>query len=71
MSDANTNVQLGCGSFLTLLTLIFITLKLTDFIDWSWFWVLLPMIVSAVSIGIILLIMLFAMVWSVYRDQSN
>ena len=71
MSDTNTNVQLGCGSFLTLLTLIFITLKLTGHIDWSWFWVLLPILVPVVSIGIILLIMLFAMVWSVYRDQSN
>jgi hypothetical protein len=30
--------------FLELLTLIFIVLKLTGVIAWSWFWVLAPMI---------------------------
>lgn len=29
-------------SFLVLLTLLFIALKLTGFIDWSWWWVLAP-----------------------------
>ncbi len=28
--------------FLNVLTLIFITLKLTEFIDWSWWFVLAP-----------------------------
>lgn len=32
-------MQIG---FPGLLALIFITLKLTDFIDWSWWWVLAP-----------------------------
>lgn len=32
-------INIGFGA---LLTLIFITLKLTDHIDWSWFWVLFP-----------------------------
>lgn len=32
-------MQIG---FPGLLTLIFITLKLTDYIDWSWWWVLAP-----------------------------
>jgi putative effector of murein hydrolase LrgA (UPF0299 family) len=39
----------GIG-FIPLLTLIFITLKLTGFIAWSWFWVLSPMIISTVLI---------------------
>lgn len=29
-------------NFLPILTLIFITLKLTGYIDWSWWWVLSP-----------------------------
>ncbi len=29
--------------FLAILTLIFITLKLTDNIDWSWWWVMAPL----------------------------
>ncbi len=32
--------------FLDVLTLLFIGLKLTGYITWSWFWVLFPTIVS-------------------------
>jgi hypothetical protein len=31
------------GGFLGILTLIFITLKLTGYINWSWLWVLSPL----------------------------
>ena len=37
---SNTN-NYGVGT-LGLLGIVFITLKLTGFIDWSWWWVLLP-----------------------------
>lgn len=39
------NKQTGKGSvsFLGLLVLVFITLKLTNFITWSWWWVLSPL----------------------------
>jgi hypothetical protein len=30
-------------SFSGLLTIVFIALKLTNYIDWSWWWVLSPM----------------------------
>lgn len=33
----------GGISFMGLLTITFIVLKLTDVIDWSWLWVLAPM----------------------------
>jgi len=34
----------GSGiSFLSLLTIVFVTLKLTGHIDWSWWWILSPM----------------------------
>ena len=29
-------------SFMGMLTILFITLKLTNYIDWSWWWVLSP-----------------------------
>ena len=48
-------------SFPTLLTLLFIGLKLTNYIDWSWLWVLSPLwlpIVLATSIGLIALIVI-------------
>lgn len=46
----------GIG-FLPLLTLIFITLKLTGYITWSWWLVLLPMIIQ-VGIGVIALLII-------------
>ena len=41
------NNQSGGLGFISVLTLIFITLKLTDTIAWSWLWVLSPMWISA------------------------
>ena len=42
MKNQNSvSVNIGPG-FLGILGLIFITLKLTDYIDWSWWWVLAP-----------------------------
>jgi membrane protein YdbS with pleckstrin-like domain len=42
--------------FMGLLTLVFITLKLTGYINWSWWLVLLPMIIS-ISFAVILLVL--------------
>ena len=40
---SNTNVNSGGGiGFFGLLTILFIGLKLTGFITWSWWWVLAP-----------------------------
>jgi len=39
--------------FSGLLTLIFITLKLTDYIDWSWWWVLAPIWLPLVLVVVI------------------
>lgn len=41
MSSENSNSG-GIG-FLGLLAIVFITLKLTDVIDWSWWYVTLPL----------------------------
>ena len=51
---------LGSGAFLGLLTLIFITLKLINKINWSWWWVLAPIwgpFAIGVAIGIIYFIL--------------
>ena len=40
-------------SFMGLLTLIFIVLKLTKVISWSWIWVLCPIWISAILIILI------------------
>jgi len=49
MADSSSSSS-GIG-FVGLLTVVFITLKLLGKIDWSWFWVLSPMIFS-VAIGL-------------------
>lgn len=43
MSNPNSSASGGAG-FISLLTLLFIALKLTGHINWSWFWVLSPII---------------------------
>lgn len=52
--DNNNNSSKGVG-FISLLTLLFIALKLCGVIKWSWFWVLSPPIISFI-LGIILII---------------
>ena len=53
MSD-NNGTNAGGGIFLSLLTILFIGLKLTGHIDWSWWWVLSPI---WVPIGLVLVIL--------------
>jgi len=49
----------GLG-FTSVLTLIFITLKLLGLIDWSWWWVLSPLWISAAIVIPIVLIIIVA-----------
>ena len=48
MSTSNNSGGIG---FIGLLTILFIGLKLTHYIDWSWGWVLAPAWVPLVLIG--------------------
>jgi hypothetical protein len=54
VSDRNSSSGIGLFG---ILGIIFIVLKLTHLIDWSWFWVLSPFIIP----GIILI--LIALLW--------
>jgi len=53
----NKTVNNNSIGFFGLLTLIFITLKLTGYIDWSWWLVLMPLFVPVIIIFAILVIM--------------
>ena len=44
-----------------LLALIFIALKLTDYIDWSWWWVLSPLWIGAVLFCAFIVVFFFMM----------
>ena len=48
MATATASSRSSGGiSFVGLLTIVFIVLKLTGFITWSWWWVLSPLWISA------------------------
>jgi hypothetical protein len=53
MSESKTG---GIG-FFGLLTIVFITLKLTNYIDWSWWWVLSPLWIPFVIIVLVILLL--------------
>jgi len=57
MKNDSNNSNRGIG-FASLLTLIFITLKLCGVIIWSWWWVLSPIWIS-VSLLIVIVIVVF------------
>lgn len=56
MSNKQQNVSVTFP-FLPILTLIFITLKLTGYINWTWFWVLSPIwIPIAIALAIFVIV---------------
>jgi len=65
MSKDKTEVKTGGIGFFGLLAIVFITLKLTGYIAWSWWWVLAPLWMPlTVFLGIFALIFLFAFAWA-------
>lgn len=53
MSETRTNTGIG---FSGLLTILFIGLKLTNVITWSWWWVLSPLWINLILVMVVLLI---------------
>ncbi len=62
MSTNNSSKSGGIG-FCGLLTIVFIVLKLTHYIDWSWWWVLSPLLIP---IAIVLIIVFFIVILRVF-----
>ena len=73
---ANDNVAASSGiGFAGLLTIVFIVLKLTGTIAWSWWWVLSPLwiptvLLIAIFLAIFLVILLFYIV-KAWIDDLN
>jgi hypothetical protein len=66
MKRNETNIQ-GIG-FAGLLTIVFITLKLTGVIEWGWVWVLSPLWISwAFVLGIALMTLIVIGIHNVVR----
>lgn len=53
-------------SLLTVVTVVFITLKLTSVIDWSWWWVLAPTLIPWAFVLLLILLVL-----PVYRANER
>ena len=68
-SDKDTNITTNGGiGFLGALTILFIALKLTHVINWSWWWVLSPIwIPIAVVLGIIAIIAIMMLIVKVVK----
>ena len=68
MSDTTVNTSGGIG-FLGMLTILFIGLKLTGYITWSWVWVLAPIWIPMVIIlGIIVIVGLVLLVLWIIKN---
>lgn len=52
----------GSIGFVGLLTIVFIVLKLTNVIAWSWWWVLSPLWISA-ALFVLFLLVGFIIIW--------
>lgn len=52
----SSNASSGGVSFAGLLTIVFIALKLTGTITWSWWWVLSPIWISFMLVLLIILV---------------
>jgi len=53
MTSSNSATSSGGIGFTGLLTILFIALKLTHEITWSWWWVLSPIWISAALVAVI------------------
>lgn len=61
MSDKTTHYGVG---FTDLLLIVFIVLKLTNVINWSWWWVLSPL---WISLGIVVVILIGFCIWYIVK----
>jgi len=59
MSASSSSSSGGIG-FCGLLTVLFIALKLTGYISWSWWWVLSPLWIAAVIVAILVALLVWA-----------
>jgi len=59
MRQEINNSSSGGVGFVGLLTIVFVVLKILGKIDWSWFWVLSPLIFTTALVFIFLIVYLW------------
>jgi len=69
MSESKINYNGGIG-FFGFLTLLFIAFKITSVIDWSWWWVLSPILIPwAIIIAVIIVVIIVAAIISLIESR--
>lgn len=72
MSSTTQPAASGGIGFCGLLTITFIVLKLTGFIDWSWWWVLAPLwIPIGLVLGVLIVAGLVALVLTLSVNRKS
>lgn len=67
-----TNVSVNAFPFASVLTIVFIVLKLTGFINWSWWWVLSPIWISIlVFIAFLALFLVVAFIVVLFQQRRD
>lgn len=61
----------GRIGFTGLLTIAFVVLKLTGFIEWSWIWVLSPLWISALLLVLLLVIALLPIFIDSFKHRKG
>lgn len=59
------------ASTASILLIIFVVLKLTGCIDWSWLWVLSPLWIPAAFVGVVLLLCFIIQVLGIGTIRRN
>ena len=65
-NNTSSSSSSGIG-FVGLLTILFIGLKLTNYIDWSWWWILSPLWIGA----IFFILIVGLIIWAAIVEDSN
>jgi len=71
MSNDTAKTSSGGIGFLSLLVIVFITLKLLGYITWSWWWVTAPLWMPiSIVLAIMLVVLMFAGVHKAFWDKG-
>lgn len=68
MKQNNENLDRSALGLPTLLTLIFLILKLTKAIDWPWIWVVSPIWISLALLVLVLIVVVI--IYEIGRDKK-
>lgn len=72
MANNNTTTVVRGTSLSTLLTVLFVALKLTGVISWSWWWVVSPIWISwGLLVVVFIVLFIAAVVYKLYTKRSK